>query len=875
MKKHNNRTALLLCAVILFQGLIQAQKTASIKINSTVTYQKITGFGGFVNSGTFAYDWMTTNEIKKLWGKDSEAGYNIMRLYLPIGKSSWPQSLATAQLAQSLGIKIFASPWSMPAEWKTYNTINAIYTDANGVVQNNSLKEENYADYANYLNDYVTYMRDNGVTLDAISIQNEPDMKSTYAGCIWTPLQIASFVKNYGSLINCKIIAPESVGITDDYANAFADDNVSAKFSIFGGHQYGAIQTNYKNVQAKGHEVWMTEFLINWNEIESTPTVPVTRDFNWTKDAFSFANKLNTAMLSNINAWVHYASKRYYGMMGDGTCGSTTGMLTKRGYILSHYAKYSTGTTRIQNTWNDDSGILGGSSYLSVTGDSVIAMVINPSADTYTLTVDLPFYSTTGKSIVTTESSNMLSSVITLGTETCRPKITISPSSFTTLIFTKSSVRPASQMTGKAFHYNKIEDQAPTNTAFGNSFSLSGTKATFDHSNNLISSNSTATNGYLKLNSRYNQLVLHIDSMKSAGSFTSSATTLYYINNSGSVSSHNYGTVTFTQNTNFDWVLDISPTVLTDGCTGILGISNGNYNSILTINFGDVYFRVGTEKMYKFAGVYSNGDSDFLNCMEDPLYTSLDFTGTSGITDNLNWNASASSKNCIFYVANGVTNNNTNVVAGSTCSKLALTDGGGNFYAPVNFTATAASYTRTFNGYGIMSLPFEANVPTGAKVYTMLASATDVSCTSVLNNKIPANTPVLVQGTGTFKFEGTGAISTPLALKVNDMNGVYISAKAPAGSYYFKTVDGVGGFYPVSSGTEPTIIPFSAYLTPANTISASSLPLKFTVTGIEDIKVDDGIDAANNLIYDSWGRRIYQPKKGVVYIKGGKKVIFL
>ena len=875
MKKHNNRTALLLCAVILFQGLIQAQKTASIKINSTVTYQKITGFGGFVNSGTFAYDWMTTNEIKKLWGKNSEAGYNIMRLYLPIGKSSWPQSLATAQLAQSLGIKIFASPWSMPAEWKTYNTINAIYTDANGVVQNNSLKEENYADYANYLNDYVTYMRDNGVTLDAISIQNEPDMKSSYAGCIWTPLQIASFVKNYGSLINCKIIAPESVGITDDYANAFADDNVFAKFSIFGGHQYGAIQTNYKNVQAKGHEVWMTEFLINWNEIESTPTVPVTRDFNWTKDAFSFANKLNTAMLSNINAWVHYASKRYYGMMGDGTCGSTTGMLTKRGYILSHYAKYSTGTTRIQNTWNDDSGILGGSSYLSVTGDSVIAMVINPSADTYTLTVDLPFYSTTGKSIVTTESSNMLSSVITLGTETCRPKITISPSSFTTLIFTKSSVRPASQMTGKAFHYNKIEDQAPTNTAFGNSFSLSGTKATFDHSNNLISSNSTATNGYLKLNSRYNQLVLHVDSMKSAGSFTSSATTLYYINNSGSVSSHNYGTVTFTQNTNFDWVLDISPTVLTDGCTGILGISNGNYNSILTINFGDVYFRVGTEKMYKFAGVYSNGDSDFLNCVEDPLYTSLDFTGTSGITDNLNWNASASSKNCIFYVANGVTNNNTNVVAGSTCSKLVLTDGCGNFYAPVNFTATAASYTRTFNGYGIMSLPFEANVPTGAKVYTMLASATDVSCTSVLNNKIPANTPVLVQGTGTFKFEGTGAVSTPLALKVNDMNGVYISAKAPAGSYYFKTVDGVGGFYPVSSGTEPTIIPFSAYLTPANTISASSLPLKFTVTGIEDIKVDEGIDAANNLIYDSWGRRIYQPKKGVVYIKGGKKVIFL
>ena len=875
MKKHTYKTALLLCAVILFHGLVQAQKTASVKINSTVTCQKITGFGGFVNSGSFAYDWMTTDEIKKLWGKNSEAGYNIMRLYLPIGKSAWPQSLATAQLAQSLGIKIFASPWSMPAEWKTYNTINAIYTDANGVVQNNSLKEANYADYANYLNDYVTYLSDNGVKLEAISIQNEPDMKSTYAGCIWTPLQIATFVKNYGSLINCKIIAPESVGLTDDYANAFSDDNVSAKFGIFSGHQYSGIQTNYKNVQAKGHDVWMTEYLINWNADESTPTVPVTRDFNWTKDAFSFANKLNTAMLSNINAWVHYASRRFYGLMGDGTYGSTTGMLTKRGYILSHYAKYTTGTTRIQNTWNDDSGILGGSSYLSVTGDSVIAMVINPSTDTYTLTVDLPFYFTTGKSIVTTESSNMLSSAITLGAETCRPKITVSPSSFTTFIFTKSSVRPVSQMTGKAVHYNKIEDQTLTNAAFGNSSALSGAKVTFDHSNNLISANTTATNGYLKLNARYNQLVFHVDSMKSAGSFTSSATTLYYINSSGSVSTHNYGTVTFTQNSNFDWILDISSTVLTDGCIGILGISNGNYSSILTINLGDVYFRVGTEKMYKFTGVYSNGDSDFLNCMEDPLYTSLDFTGTSAITTDLDWNTSAAGKNCIFYVANGVTNNTTNVIAGSTCSKLALTDGGGNFYAPVNFTSTAASYTRTFNGYGVMALPFEANVPTDAKAYTMLASATNVSCTSVSNNKIPANTPVLIQGTGTFKFEGTGAVSTPLALKVNDMNGVYISVKAPAGSYYFKIVDGVGGFYPVSSSAEPTIIPFSAYLTPSNTVAGSSLPLKFTVTGIEDLKADEGVDANNNLIFDSWGRRIYQPKKGVVYIKGGKKVIFI
>jgi len=874
MKNHFYFFTILLSVCLFLQTPVLAQKTATIKINSNVTYQKITGFGGFVCSPSFAYNWMSTDNIRKLWGKNSDAGFNIMRLYIPTAsatgsrESAWSQTVATAQLAKSLGIKVFASPWSMPAEWKSNNNIAAKYTDSNGTVQKGYLNESNYADYANYLNDYVTYMRNNGVELDAISIQNEPDEEATYAGCLWTPTQIASFVKNYGSLINCKIMAPESVGISNSYADAFTDNSVSSKFNIYAGHQYGGIATNYANVQAKGHEVWMTEYLINWNQDENT-----TRDFNWTKDALNFANKVNISMLGNINAWVHYASKRYYGLMGDGTNGSTDGVITKRGSILSHYAKYTTGTTRIQNTWSDDSAVLSGSSYLSVSGDSVIVMVINSSTNSYSLTVDLPFYTKSGNSITTTESLSMSNSSISLSTETVRPKVTISPSSFTTLIFTKSSIRPASQMTGVPFHYNKIENQTVTNTSFGTNYQMSGKTVTFDHSNNLISANTTNSNGYLQLDDRYNQLVLHIDNISSAMNYTASNTTLYYINSSGSLSSYNYGTVSFNQSGNYDWILDISRTVLTDGCIGVIGISNGNYSSILTIKFGDVYFRIGSEKMYKFSGVYSNGDSNLLDCLESNLFTSLDFTGTSGITSGQDWYTSAASKNCIYYLDSNVINNNINIITGNTCSQLTLTDGGGNFFAPTNFTATSASYTRTFDGYGILTLPFAADIPSGSKAYTMQVSSTDIACTQI--SKIPANTPVLIVGTGTFKFNGTGSVSTPRALKVNDMNGVYISIKAPAGSYYLKTVGGVAAFYPVTSGSEPTIIPFSAYLTPSNSISVSNLPLRFITTDIDPIKMDMKSDSGNIELYDIWGRRVYQPQKGVVYIKAGRKIIFI
>lgn len=868
--KHTYFKSLVLLTVglMLQWGARAATQTATVKISNSVTYQKITGFGGFVNSPQFGYNHMTTAEIEKVWGQNSDLGLNIMRIYIPIGESSWPQCLETARQAKSLGLTLFASPWSMPAEWKTYNTVDAVYTDANGVEQTTSLKEEYYDDYALYLNNFVTYLRNNGVELDAISIQNEPDERAKYAGCIWTPAQIATFLKNYGSLINCKVIAPECVGMTDNYSNALLADDVLPQYEIFGGHQYGYIQSGFKQIQAKGKQAWMTEFLINWNSNSSvTP-----RNFSWATDAFSFFNAVNTAMLANVNAWIHYASKRYYGMMGDGQYGSTAGVITKRGYILSHFAKYTTGCTRIGNTWNDETGVLGGSSYISEAGDKVVVMVVNPSADAYNLTLDLPFYTTSGTSVKTTATENMASSSISISSETCRPKVTIEASSITTLIFTKSSTRPTSQMTGEAVLYSKIDNQAVTSAAFGTNYQMSGRTFTFDHSNFLISANTTSNNGYLRLDDNYNQLVFHVNSITSAGSFTSANTTLYYINNSGMVKSYNYGTVSFNQNGNFDWILDISPSVLTDGCKGILGISNGNWNSILTISFGDVYFRIAKEKAYKFTGMYSSGDSYLLDCLDDLSYTSLDFTGTAGIAADQNWTALAANKNCIYYVGSGVTNANTNVIAGTTCARLTLADTGGDFYVPNIFTATTASYSRTFDGYGIMVLPFEATIPVGVQAYTLQSTTTEITCQSVIGNKIPANTPVLIKGTGTFLFEGSGNVATPHAMNVSDFNTVYIASKAPANSYSLKTVNGVPAFYRVASGAEPTIISLSAYLTPVSSVTATSLPIKLdgVPAAIEEISTDSQTD---KIIYDIFGRRVYTPKKGVVYIKGGKKIV--
>lgn len=821
MKKKLTYSFRLFLLFLIFSNIqidILAQAiNATVKINKNVASQKVTGFGGFVNSPQFGYNHMSEAEIRKMWGANSETGYNIMRIYIPTGESNWAQVIPTAQLAKSLGIKIFASPWSMPTEWKTTNIIGSAYVDGNGVKQNVYLKEENYADYANYLNNFVVLLRNNGVELDAISIQNEPDFQVDYAGCFFTPAQMTKFLKENRQFISCKVIAPETVGIADNYANAFNAADVLPKFDIFAGHQYGGIQTAFKNVQANGKEAWMTEFLINWNASGST------RNFNWSTDAFDFANSINDAMLANINAWIHYATKRFYAMMGDGTYGTPVSEISKRGRILSHYAKYVTGTTRIDAAWNDNTSILKGSSYLSVTGDSVIVIVINSSANTYNLAVDLPFLTTTGKAIKTTATDNMVETAVSVAAETNRPKVTISPSSITTLIFTKSGNLTPSQMTGALVNYTMIDNLTTTNTAFGTDYKLSGKTATFKSGTPLVSVNTNAGNGYLKLDSKFNRLVFRVESITSALNYTSANTTLYYINNAGAVNSYNYGTVTFNQRANFDWVIDISENVLTDGCKGILGITNGNFSSILTLKFNNVYFAVGNERGYQFVGPYSNTDGNLLDCLDDARYTSLDFTNVTGIGNTTNWDAVNTNKNCVYFVPDNTVADKNNVVFGATCNKLELRDMGGDFYPKSSFTAAVAKYTATLNGFKMLVLPFQSAIPSGVKAYTLEFLDPTIKGKQIATGVIPANTPVLVSGNGTFVFEGAGVI-TPLGnFQAGITYGVNIGIKVPIGGYYLTMSGNTPSFTKSTSAVQPLINSFDAYVTLSAATTAANL----------------------------------------------------
>lgn len=82
-------------------------------------------------------------------------------------------------------LKIMASPWSAPVWMKT-----------NGQSKGGSLKPEYYPAYAQYFVRYLTDMKLQGINIDAITIQNEPEHGGNNPSMVMTATEQAAFIKH-------------------------------------------------------------------------------------------------------------------------------------------------------------------------------------------------------------------------------------------------------------------------------------------------------------------------------------------------------------------------------------------------------------------------------------------------------------------------------------------------------------------------------------------------------------------------------------------------------------------------------------------------------------------------------------------------------
>ncbi len=313
-----------LCAVALClaAGFSTAARAGTCTVDGAVTNQAIDGFG-------FSTAWsgrMSSTLADTMFGTSSgQLGFSILRIRIDPNRS-WGDETSNASLAHARGVKVFGTPWSPPASMKTNNN-----------VVHGSLRTDQYAAYATYLNQAAT-----SIGLDLVSLQNEPDWDPDYEGCVWTADNFHTFIQNNAQAIGKPIIMPESLNFNDAMSDQTLNDaNTASKVTIVAGHFYGAGNKVHQNAISKGKHVWETEHYIDGTDSIST--------------CMQVAKEVNDAMNNQFSAYLWWWLNPTDTNAGLVTTG---GAPHKNSYTLGQFAKFvRPGMTRIGSTYNPSTNV--------------------------------------------------------------------------------------------------------------------------------------------------------------------------------------------------------------------------------------------------------------------------------------------------------------------------------------------------------------------------------------------------------------------------------------------------------------------------------------------------------------------------------------
>ncbi len=240
-----------------------------ISVDPTKTYQEMDGFGYTLTGGSALHMHnMSPSARQKLiqelfgFGKE-DIGVSYLRVSIgasDLDEKLWsyndlPEGETDMELSKfslaydtlylvpvikeilkiSPNIKIMGSPWS-PPKWMKDNE------DTRG----GSLEEEYYEVYAQYFVKYIKAMKENGIEIDAVTVQNEPLHPGNNPSLLMLAAQQAVFVRDHlgpafeKNNIKTKIIIYDHNADRPDYPISILNDSMAAKYidgSAF--HLYG------------------------------------------------------------------------------------------------------------------------------------------------------------------------------------------------------------------------------------------------------------------------------------------------------------------------------------------------------------------------------------------------------------------------------------------------------------------------------------------------------------------------------------------------------------------------------------------------------------------------------------------------------------
>ncbi len=250
-------------ASLLFQKkndvFIKAVQENKITVDENKTFQEVDGFGYSLTGGSSFHLFTMNSEqraalLNELFATDANnIGVSYLRISigasdldakvfsyddLPAGETDTllkkfsigeDEKFLIPVLKQILAInpriKILGSPWSPPVWMKTNN-------DSKG----GSLKKEYYNAYALYFVKYIEAMKEQGINIDAITIQNEPLHPGNNPSLLMLPEEQRDFIRQSlgpafkANGINTKIIVYDHNADRPDYPLTIYADKEAAQY---------------------------------------------------------------------------------------------------------------------------------------------------------------------------------------------------------------------------------------------------------------------------------------------------------------------------------------------------------------------------------------------------------------------------------------------------------------------------------------------------------------------------------------------------------------------------------------------------------------------------------------------------------------------
>lgn len=387
-----------------------------IMIDTAKTYQSIDGFGYALTGGSaYLINQKLTPEKRSELLKElfTAEGINISYLRVSIGASDLDDEVFTYNdlpkgktdkelksfsidedrknlipvlkeiIKLSPDIKIMGSPWSAPAWMKDNNSVKG------GI-----LKPEYYQAFADYFVKYIKAYEAEGITIDAITLQNEPENPKNNPSMIMTAEHQASFVKNNlgpafeKAGIKTKIIVFDHNCDHPEYPIAILNDSAAKKYidgSAF--HMYLGEITALSKVH-DAHPDKSLYFTEQW----TSPEGSFGGDLNWHIKNLIIGATRNWSR--NVLEWNLAADPQFNPHTDEGGCTMCQGALTIGDsvtrnvsyYIIAHASKFvPDGSVRIDSNLPEN---LPNVAFVTPSGQKVL-IVLNEGSKTQKFSIKI------------------------------------------------------------------------------------------------------------------------------------------------------------------------------------------------------------------------------------------------------------------------------------------------------------------------------------------------------------------------------------------------------------------------------------------------------------------------------------------------------